>query len=319
MPGSGAFVVSSAASGTSSLSLLRPRCWLLRPRFCVLRPGFCVLRPASGRTARRARASLAFGAMTTALVTGATAGIGAAFARQLAERGHDLVLVARDEARLDAAAQTLRSFGVAVDVLPADLAEDAGCARVEQRCAQGVDMLVNNAGLGPTGAFHESPVADEEHLLRLNVRSVMRLTHAALAPMVARGSGAIINVSSVAAFTPGARSATYSASKAWVTNFSESLHVQHAAHGVRVLALCPGFTRTEFHARAGMDTSGVPDRLWLSADEVVRTGLTDLDRGRSVSVPGLPYKAVVVASRLVPPSTQRAVVRALRNRLPRRA
>ena len=257
--------------------------------------------------------------MTTALVTGATAGIGAAFARQLAGRGHDLVLVARDEARLESAARSLRAFGVAVDVLPADLADDAGCARVEQRCAQGVDLLVNNAGIGTRGAFHEVGIADEEHLLRLNVRSVLRLTHAALPPMVARGSGAIVNVSSVAGFTPGARSATYSASKAWVTNFSESLHVQYAGSGVQVLALCPGFTRTEFHARAEMDTSGIPDRLWLSADEVVRAGLADLDRGRSVSVPGLQYKAVVVATRLVPPRTQRALVGALRSRLPGRA
>ena len=258
-------------------------------------------------------------AMTTALVTGATAGIGAAFARQLAARGHDLVLVARDRARLDAGARSLREFAVSVDVLPADLASDEGCRTVEERCAAGVDVLVNNAGIGTKGAFHEVPVSDEEHLLRLNVRSVLRLTHAALPPMVARGSGSIVNVSSVAGFTPGARSATYSASKAWVTNFSESLHVQHAEHGVRVLALCPGFTRTEFHARAEMDTSGIPERLWLSADDVVRTGLADLERGRSVSIPGLQYKAVVVASRLVPPRTQRAVVRALTSRLPGRA
>jgi short-subunit dehydrogenase len=257
--------------------------------------------------------------MSTALVTGATAGIGAAFARQLAGRGHDLVLVARDEGRLESAARSLRAFGVDVDVLAADLADDAGCLRVEQRCSEGVDLLVNNAGIGTRGAFHEVPIADEEHLLRLNVRAVLRLTHAALPIMVARGSGVVLNVSSVAGFTPGARSATYSASKAWVTNFSESLHVQYAGHGVRVLALCPGFTRTEFHASAEMDTSGIPERLWLSADEVVRAGLADLDRGRSVSVPGLQYKAVVTATRLVPPRTQRAVVRALRSRLPGRA
>ena len=256
--------------------------------------------------------------MTTALVTGATAGIGAQFARQLAARGHDLVLVARDEGRLQAVADELRSAGTGVEVLPADLASDEGCRSVEQRCADGVDLLVNNAGLGTRGAFHEVPVEDEEHLLRVNVRAVLRLTRAALPGMVGRGRGDVVNVSSVAGFTPGARSATYSASKAWVTNFSESLHLQYAGHGLRVLALCPGFTRTEFHGRAGMDTSGIPDRLWLSAEQVVRTGLQDLDRGRSVSVPGAQYKIVVHATRLVPPGLQRAVVHGLRNRLPGR-
>jgi short-subunit dehydrogenase len=215
--------------------------------------------------------------MPTALVTGATAGIGAAFARQLAARGTDLVLVARDEARLRALADTLP---VDVEVLPADLASDDGCARVEWRCGEGVDLLVNNAGLGTKGAFHEVERADEEHLLRLNVRAVMRLTHAALPPMLARGSGAVLNVSSVAGFAPGSRAATYSASKAWVTNFSESLHLQYADQGVRVLALCPGFTRTEFHSRAEMDVSGVPGVLWLDADDVVRTGLRDLEAGK---------------------------------------
>ena len=256
--------------------------------------------------------------MTTALVTGATAGIGAAFARQLAGRGSDLVLVARDAARLESKAQQLRSYGVQVEVLPADLADDEGCALVEKRCAAGIDLLVNNAGLGTTGQFHEVDLADEEHLLRLNVRAVLRLTHAALAPMVVRGSGAIVNVSSVAGFTPGSRSATYSASKAWVTNFSESLHLQYGRRGVRVLALCPGFTRTEFHARADMETSGIPDRLWLDAEDVVRVALSDLDKGRSLSVPGAQYKAIVAATRIIPPSVQRGVMRGLESRFPGR-
>ena len=256
--------------------------------------------------------------MTTALVTGATAGIGAEFARQLAARGHDLVLVARDTARLESAATLLRAYGVAVEVLPADLADDDGCARIEWRCGEGVDVLVNNAGLGTKGAFHEVDRDSEEHLLRLNVRAVLRLTHAALPQMVARGSGSIINVSSVAGFAPGARAATYSASKAWVTNFSESLHLQYAEQGVRVLALCPGFTRTEFHSRADMDVSGVPDRMWLAATDVVRTALADLDAGRSLSVPGAQYKAIVAATRVVPPSVQRAVLKALQSRFPGR-
>ena len=257
--------------------------------------------------------------MTTALVTGATAGIGAEFARQLAARGHDLVLVARDSARLDSAAEQLRrTYGVTVEVLPADLASDEGCARVEWRCGEGVDVLVNNAGLGTKGSFQEVDRDDEEHLLRLNVRAVMRLAHAALPGMVARGSGSIVNVSSVAGFAPGARAATYSASKAWVTNFSESLHLQYAEQGVRVLALCPGFTRTEFHSRADMDTSGIPDRMWLQADDVVRTALQDLDAGRSLSVPGAQYKAIVAATRVIPPSVQRTVLRALQSRFPGR-
>jgi short-subunit dehydrogenase len=256
--------------------------------------------------------------MTTALVTGATAGIGAAFTRQLAARGHDLVLVARDAARLESAAQQLRSYGVQVEVLPADLSDDAGCASVEARCAQGVDVLVNNAGLGTKGDFHEVDLAHEEHMLRVNVRAVMRLTHAALPSMVARGSGAVVNVSSVAGFAPGARAVTYSASKAYVTNFSESLHLQYSERGVKVLALCPGFTRTEFHSRADMDISGIPERMWLDAEEVVATALSDLDRGRSLSVPGAQYKAIVGATRVIPPSVQRTVLRGLQSRFPGR-
>ncbi len=256
--------------------------------------------------------------MTTALVTGATAGIGAAFTRALARRGHDLVLVARDGARLDSAAQKLRTFGVRVDPLVADLASDDGCARVEWRCGEGIDLLVNNAGLGTKGTFHAASREREEHLLRLNVRAVMRLTHAALPPMVERGSGAVVNVSSVAGFTPGTRGATYSASKAWVTNFSESLYLQYAEAGVQVMALCPGFTRTEFHSRAEMDVSGISERLWMSADDVVREGLADLDRGRAVSVPGRQYKAIVAATRYVPQGLQRRLVRTLQTRLPGR-
>jgi short-subunit dehydrogenase len=256
--------------------------------------------------------------MTTALVTGATAGIGASFSRQLAGLGHDLVLVARNASRLESKAQQLRSYGVQVEVLPADLADDEGCAAVERRCAQGIDVLVNNAGLGTKGDFHEVDLAHEEHMLRVNVRAVMRLTHAALPSMVSRGQGAIVNVSSVAGFAPGARAVTYSASKAYVTNFSESLHLQYSGQGVRVLALCPGFTRTEFHSRADMDISGIPERMWLDADDVVRTALRDLDSGKSLSVPGTQYKTIVTASRIVPSSVQRTILRGLQSRFPGR-
>ena len=257
-------------------------------------------------------------ARRTALVTGATAGIGAALARSLAASGHDLVVVARDAARLESSATQLRTYGVQVEVLPADLTDDVGCARLAQRCAAGLDLLVNNAGIGTKGAFDRIDLAEEEHLLRLNVGSVLRLTHAALPPMLDRGSGAVINVSSVAGFAPGSRSATYSASKAWVTNFSQSLHLQYAERGVRVLALCPGFTRTEFHSRAEMDVSGVPGWMWLDADDVARTALADLAAGRSVSIPGRQYRAIVAASRLVPQGLQRGVVKGLQSRLPGR-
>ena len=253
--------------------------------------------------------------MPTALVTGATAGIGAAFARRLAHDGYGLVLVARDEERLRAFAATLP---VPVEVLAVDLATAEGCARIEWRLGEGVDLLVNNAGLGSPGDFGSSDRAAEEHVLRLNVRAVLRLTHAALPPMLARGSGSILNVSSVAGFAPGSRGASYSASKAWVTNFTESLHLQYAGSGLRILNLCPGFTRTEFHERGGMDVSGVPGALWLDADRVVATALADLAAGRSRSVPGAAYKVVVVASRLVPAGLQRRVVAGLRSRMPQR-
>ncbi len=249
-----------------------------------------------------------------ALVTGATAGIGAEFARQLAARGHDLVLVARDTGRLEAMARELRD--VHVELLAADLATDDGCARVEWRLGEGVDLLVNNAGLGNPGAFHEVTRDSEEHMLRVNVRAVLRLTHAALPPMVARGSGRVLNVSSVAGFAPGARGATYSASKAWVTNFSESLHLQYAPRGVTVTALCPGFTRTEFHSRAEMDVSGVPGALWLSARRVVRDALDDLDAGKPLSVPGLQYKAIVGISRVIPSGLRSGVLKRIGGRMP---
>lgn len=251
--------------------------------------------------------------MPTALVTGATAGLGAAFVRALAARDYDLVLVARDESRLR---NTAADLAGRTEVVVADLATDAGCALVQARLARGVDLLVNNAGLGNALPFEESELAAEENLLDVNVRAVMRLTHAALPAMLAAGDGAILNVASVAGFAPGARGASYSASKAWVITFSESLHLQVADRGVRVLALCPGFTRTEFHARAGMDTSGIPDRLWLDADRVVADGLAALDRGRARSIPGAAYKIIVAATRVVPAGFQRTVAGALRSRMP---
>ncbi|MFC4109621.1 SDR family NAD(P)-dependent oxidoreductase [Micromonospora zhanjiangensis] len=239
-----------------------------------------------------------------ALVTGATAGIGAAFARRLAADGSHLVLVARDERRLaDLAAELTDRYGVPVDVLPADLATDDGCASVEDRLRADddpVDLLVNNAGTSLNRSFVRSTVADEERLLRLNVHAVMRLTLAALPGMTRRRHGAVINVSSVAGFAAVQPGSTYSASKAWVTNFSESVGASVRPAGVRVMALCPGYTRTEFHDRAGINMSKTPGWMWLRADDVVRDALRDLRRNRSVSVPDWRYKAAVFALRHAP-------------------
>jgi short-subunit dehydrogenase len=246
----------------------------------------------------------------TALITGATAGIGAAFVEPLRARGYDLVVVARDGDRL------ARQVPDA-EVIAADLATEEGCALVEKRLAQGVDLLVNNAGRGLGAPFDESMLEDQLAMLDLNVRAVLRLTHAALPPMLARGSGTILNISSVAGFSAGVRGATYSASKAWVTNFTESLDLQYRHRGVRAVAVCPGFTHTEFHDRASMDMSAVPKPLWLSAEQVVREALRDLDRGRTLSIAGPQYKAIVTATKLLPNAVRRQVSSIARKRLQR--
>lgn len=239
---------------------------------------------------------------TTALVTGATAGIGLEFARQLAARGDDLVLVARDVARLEAVAKELRtSYGVEVEVLPADLTDPEQLERVEDRLrdrGRPVDVLVNNAGFGLKAGFLDNPIQVEQAQQDVLVRAVLRLTHAALGGMTERGHGGVINVSSVAAFFPRG---TYSAAKAWVNSFSAWANNEYAARGVRVMALCPGFVRTEFHERLGVDRdSSAPRPLWLEADRLVRDALADFDRGRAMSIPSKRYKTIVVASRLVP-------------------
>lgn len=240
-------------------------------------------------------------AARTALVTGATAGIGREFAEQLAARDHDLVLVARDASRLERTAAELRErYGVEAEVLAADLGDREQLARVEARLADAerpVDVLVNNAGFGLKGRFLDNTIEQEQAHLDVLVVAVMRLTHAALGPMVARGSGDVVNVSSVAGFLPRG---TYSAAKAYVTSFSEWAHHEYAAAGVRVMALCPGFVRTEFHQRMQVGRGSAPEFLWLQAPDLVRAALADLEAGKAVSVPSLKYKAIVTGARYVP-------------------
>jgi len=242
-----------------------------------------------------------------ALVTGASAGIGAAFSARLASRGYDLVLVARDQKRLEARAKELhREHGVHVEVLPADLTKSPELKRVEKAAAAGLDLLVNNAGFGTFGSFYELDIDREEEEIRLNVLALVRLTHAALKPMVQRGEGAIINVSSLASFQPMPYNATYGATKAYVTSFTEALAEELRGTGVRIQALCPGFTRTEFQERAGLHVSGVPSFLWMSAEEVVDASLAALERGQVLVVPGAPYKAMAWLTGLMPrPVTRR--------------
>ncbi|MEH1098637.1 SDR family NAD(P)-dependent oxidoreductase [Micromonospora sp. CPCC 205561] len=252
-----------------------------------------------------------------ALITGATAGIGAAFARRLAADGWHLVLVARDAARLaGTAAELTGRHGGQVETIPADLSTDDGCAAVERRLAEGpaIDLLVNNAGISLNTPFLRSSTEDEARLLRLNVHAVMRLTLAALRPMTERRHGAVINVSSVAGFGPVMPGSTYSASKAWVTNFSESVGLSARPFGVRVLALCPGYTRTEFHDRAGINMSGTPGWMWLRAEDVVDEALRDLRKGKLVSVPAWKYKLAVAGLRHAPRRLLEAVSRDNRGR-----
>jgi len=253
--------------------------------------------------------------MTTALITGATAGIGAAFARRFAAARYDLVLVARNVERLESAAAELSLLGAGkVEVVPADLATVEGRALVEDRLAdplRGIDVLVNNAGFGQGSAFLSHPVEDEEQMLDVLVRAVLRLTRAALPGMIERGRGAVINVSSVAGFVPRG---TYSSAKAWVTNFSESIAAEVHGTGVRVVAVCPGFTHTEFHERADIDTGDIPGWMWLEADEIVEGALRDLRRGLPVSVPSMQYKAITAVAKLVPRNLVTKVSRGMSKR-----
>ncbi|WJV46747.1 SDR family NAD(P)-dependent oxidoreductase [Streptomyces flavofungini] len=239
--------------------------------------------------------------MTTALITGSTAGIGAAFARRLASDGHNLVLVARDTKRLREQATELHDrHGIEAEVLTADLATEDGITAVEERLARrrdGVDLLVNNAGFGNKGRYLEVPLADELTMLKVHCEAVLRLTSAATAAMRERGRGGVVNVASVAAFVPRG---TYGASKAWVVQFTQGAAKDLAGSGVRLMALCPGFVRTEFHERAGMGTDNIPKWMWLDADKLVAAALADLARGKSLSIPDPRYKTLMGLVKLTP-------------------
>jgi hypothetical protein len=253
--------------------------------------------------------------MTRALVTGATVGLGREFAEQLAAGGSALVLVARDEERLAKVAEELRAaHRVEVEVLPADLAHRAQLHRVAERVTDAgspVDLLVNNAGFGQRRDFLRNDLDEEERAVDLMVRAVMVLSHAAGRAMRARGDGGILNVSSVAGFTAMGH---YSAIKAYVTVFSEGLATELAGSGVRVTAVCPGFTRTEFHQRADMDMTRLPDGLWLDASDVVRDALAAVGAGRVVAVPSARYKALAALLRVAPRRLTRRAAGALSTR-----
>lgn len=248
----------------------------------------------------------------TALVTGASSGIGRETARQLATEGSDLVIVARRQERLETLATELRAdHGVDVEIISADLTDPDQRAGVEHRLTDAsppADLLVNNAGVATYGPFVEQDRDREQQQIDLNVLAVVRLAHAAATAMAERSSGTIINVSSVAGFQPIPLNTTYSATKAFVTTFSEGLHEELRDTGVHVMALCPGFVRTEFQGEADLEESAIPEPAWLDIGDVVRAALNGADSGEVVCVPGMGYKAVATASRYTPRGIVRRVV-----------
>ena len=234
-----------------------------------------------------------------ALVTGATVGIGESFTRLLAHNGYNIVLVARDLPRLQERAKTLEpTFGIATTVIQADLATDAGCKTIEDFIANNqIDVLINNAGFGINKAFTMSQLDAEQQLLDVLVRTPMRLMHVALPGMKERNKGVIINVSSVAGWIAGG---TYSAAKSYLTVLSESLHTELSSTNVKVSALCPGFTRTEFHQRGRMSMKGLPAFMWLNSDKLVAKAWKDAVGGKAVSVPGWQYQLLTFVMRNAP-------------------
>jgi short-subunit dehydrogenase len=239
--------------------------------------------------------------MATALVTGATAGIGASYANLLAKEGFDLILVARDLPRLNQVAKELsKRFGVKTQCIKADLTKPSQLARVEKRVAdlkQPIDVLVNNAGFGIKDSFTVSNLDKEQELLDVLVTAPMRLTHAVLPVMVKRNTGIIVNVSSVASFIAGG---TYSAAKSYLTVFSESLHTELRGTNVKISALCPGFTRTEFHSRGRMKMTALPKFMWLDSDKLVSKSWKHANANRAISIPGWQYKILSAIARNAP-------------------
>lgn len=245
--------------------------------------------------------------MTTAVITGPTAGIGAEFARQLAAQGHDLVLVARDRARLEESAEALRAaYGIAVEVLAADLGDRAQLQRVADRVAdpvRPVEILVNNAGFGLKGGFLTNELVQEEELFDVLCRAVLVLSHTAARAMQERGSGRILNVSSVAGFIAGS---SYSAAKSYVTVLTEALSVALDGTGVTATALCPGFVRTEFHERAQMRMTHLPALAWVPVEKLVREALADSAKGKVISVPGRQYQVATTILKFAPRALARS-------------
>jgi short-subunit dehydrogenase len=246
-----------------------------------------------------------------AVVTGATAGIGKEFCERLAVRGYDLIVVARDGNRLEALKLDLEQrHAIEVEVFPADLTIDTDVSLLAERMTRSprLALLVNNAGFGTRGTLADASPTQQEAMLQLHVMAPMRLTQAALPVLLRNGRGGIINVSSVASFLYSAGNVNYCATKAYLTTFSEGLAAELRGTGVRVQALCPGFTRTEFHQRMDLDVGGLPAIAWLSVGKVVETSLRSMERGGPVvCLPGLRYKLIVLLLRLIP----RALIRRL--------
>jgi uncharacterized protein len=257
-----------------------------------------------------------------AVITGASSGIGAVFARKLAARGFDLLLIARREDRLRSLATEMsETYRVSADFTTADLAADADLDRVADRIREEphLELLVNNAGFGTHGFFFETDVQGQEQMHRLHVIATMRLTYAALANLVKRGSGGVINVASVAGFGQSPMNVSYCATKTWMNSFTEGLAIELSikAPNVRIQALCPGFTLSEFHDVLKMDRSAIPGSLWMSADFVVEESLRGFDKGKLFVIPGWRYKLIVAGMKLMPGVVMRKIAAGSARRLRR--